>query len=333
LKKATNLLAAAAAALVTIALAACAGGPSATGNGSASGTPLALRLDWTWGAEHTGYVVADALGYYKAEGLNVTTMEGEGSAVTATILAGGKADVGIISAGEVLASVSKGLPIQSVATVVQSSPTAIVYNKDRLTVNSLKDLYGHSLGVVTESSIYKEWRAVAALNQVDFSKIKEVAVGQAIVQSILTGQVDAITGWTFNQGLQAQVKGANVGFLTFGSIGLDIPNSTIAVNNDFAAKNPEAVKAFLRATAKGWEYTIQHPDEALKLLFKAHPQMDTKYNTQKLPLVTKLMGDKFGAFNPKTWQALHDLYASQHLLGGEIKLDGQAYTNKYLPSS
>ena len=61
--------------------------------------------------------------------------------------------------------------------------------------------------------------------------------------------------------------------------------------------------------------------------------MDTKYNTQKLPLVTKLMGDKFGAFNPKTWQALHDLYASQHLLGGEIKLDGQAYTNKYLPSS
>jgi ABC-type nitrate/sulfonate/bicarbonate transport system substrate-binding protein len=105
------------------------------------------------------------------------------------------------------------------------------------------------------------------------------------------------------------------------------------VNNDFAAKNPEVVKAFLRATAKGWEYTIQHPEEALKLLFKAHPEIDTKYNTQKLPLVIKLMGDKFGAFNPKTWQALHDLYADQHMLGGDVKLDGQVYTNKYLPAS
>lgn len=313
-----------------VALSGCAAEPGPSDGEDA--TAISFRLDWSWGAEHTGYVVAEALGYYAEEGLDVTISEGTGSAVTATALAGGEAQIGVISAGEVLAAVSKDLPILSIATVVQSNPSAVIYNKDRLEVKELSDLHGTTLGTVPESSIYKEWGAVAALNDLDRSKITEVAVGQALVQALVTGQVDAITAWTFNQGLQAQVLGANVGFLTFGSLGLDVPNSTIAASRDFAAENPEAVKAFLRATAKGWEYTVANPEEALKLLFDAQPKIEVEYNTQKLPLVLELMDGTFGEFDETKWTALRSLYADQGLLGRDVELEGDAYSSEYLPS-
>lgn len=295
-------------------------------------TEISFRLDWSWGAEHLGYLVADSLGYYAEEGLDVTISEGTGSAVTATALAGGEAQLGVISAGEVLAAVSKDLPIISVATVVQSNPSAIVYDKDRLEITQLSDLYGLQLGTVPESSIYKEWSAVAALNELDRSKFTEVAVGQALVQALVTGQVDAITAWTFNQGLQAQSQGANVGFLTFASLGLDVPNSTVAASKSFAEANPEAMKAFLRATARGWEYTKANPEEALKLLFEAQPKIEVEYNTMKLPLVLELMGDTFGEFDETTWTSLRSLYADQGMLGRNVELQGDAYTSEYLPT-
>ncbi len=326
--------------LAVVALAGCSSGSSDSPSPDSSGatatdlTPLSLRLDWTWGAEHTGYVVAQQLGYYADEGLDVEITEGEGSTVTATLVANGDADLGVISAGEVLSAVSKDLPLQAVATVVQSSPTAIIYDKSKFTPTSLADLVGHSLGVVTESSTYKEWQAVAALNDVDTSQVQEVAVGDAVVQAILTGRVDAIVGWTFNQGLQVQVEGGDVGFLRFGDEGLDIPNSTIAANTDLIESNPDEVSAFVRATAKGWDYTREHPDEALQMLFEEQPEIDVDYNTQKLPLVLDLMGDPgdFGAFDADSWAQLQDLYDSQDLLGRDVTLDGEVYTTDLLGS-
>lgn len=315
-----------------LALTACAEG-SAPKTPTSELTPVSFRLDWTIGAEHTGYIVAQALGYYEDAGLDVTIAEGQGSSVTAQALAAGEDEFGVISAGEVLASVSKGLPIESIATVVQHSPTAIVYNTDKLTVESLDDLYGAKLGTVTSSSIYKEWQAVAALTGTDESKIEVIDAGQAIVQALLSGQVDAITGWTFNQGLQAQVEGADVEFLKFSDLGLDIPNSTLAVTTSFAQENPEAVAAFVEATARGWAYVAEHHDESLQMLFDAYPEIDQDYNTRKLPLVQELMGDEFGTFDSTTWEALYQLYADQGLLGEDVDLDGQVYTTEFLPAS
>lgn len=292
--------------------------------------PARLRLDWTWGAEHTGYVVADELGYYEEAGLDVAIDEGEGSAVTATLLGTGGAEFGVISAGEVLTAVSKDIPIQSIATVVQTSPTSIVYNTDIFTPTSLADLAGHTLGVVTESSTYKEWQAVSQLAGIDTSQITEVAVGQAVVQAFLTEQVDAIIGWTFNQALQAEVEGANVGTLLFADQGLNIPNSTLAVNNGWAAANPEAVAAFVDATRRGWEYTVANPEEALAILFERQPEIDVEYNTRKLPLVVDLMGDEFGAFDLTAWEQLKSLYEEQGILARDVELDGEVFSQDYL---
>ena len=166
----------------------------------------------------------------------------------------------------------------------------------------------------------------------DASKIDEIDVGQSIVPAILNGDVDAIMGWSFNQGVQAQTQGCSCEWKMFTDFGQpDVPNSTITVNSDFAKKDPKQVQAFVDATIKGWQYAADHPDEALEMLYDVYPEIDKEYNDAKLPLVLELMGtpDTFGQFDAAKWQALEDFYSEQGTLTAEVELDGGVYDAGY----
>ncbi|WP_420111817.1 ABC transporter substrate-binding protein [Pseudactinotalea sp.] len=305
--------------------------PNSVGDQGEGLTPITFRLDWIYGAQHAGYVVADELGYYDDAGFDVTIQEGEGSAVTAQIVASGQADIGVISAGEVLSAVSNGLSLRAVATVVQQSPTAVLYDADRIQLDSLDDLYGLRLGVVTESSQYKEWTAVASLNDLDTSAITEVAGGQAVLQAFINGDLDAALGWTFLDATVAQAQGINVEHLLLSDFGLTIPNSALVANVGVLEGNPGAVTRFIEATERGWDYVREHPEDALDIFFDAAPEAEVESNTVRLPIFLEHLGDDFGAFRHEEWQALHDLYAAEGLLNEEIELEGQAYDSTLLP--
>lgn len=315
----------------SLALAAC-NSPAADEGSDAEGlTSLEFRVDWVYGAQHTGYMVADKLGFYEDAGLDVTVMEGEGSSVTAQIVSSGQADMGVISAGEVLASISNGLELRAVATLVQHSPTAIIYNADRVELNSLEDLYGVDLGVATSSSQYNEWRAVAARNDVDMSQINEVAGGTAVLPSFVNGEFDAALGWTFLDGAVAQAADVNVEYLLLSDFGMEVPNSSLVANVDFLESNPEAVTRFIEETERGWNYAEENPDAALEIFFDTAPEADVESNAARLPLFLEYMGEDFGAFDEENWQALYDMYESEGLLSQEIELEGEAYDTGYLP--
>lgn len=294
-------------------------------------TKVSLLLDWTVGAEHTGYIVADKLGYYEEAGLEIEIVEGQGSATTVKVVGSGNNEFGVVSAGEVMLGVTNGVPVKAIATIVQSSPTAVVYNTDKLTVNDLTDLYGHKFGVVTQSSAYKEWQSVASVAGIDVSKIEEVDVGQSLVPAILNGDVDAMMGWTFNQAIQARLQGCACEWKLFTEFGQpDIPNSTVVVNNDFAEKSPEAVQAFVDATMKGWRYAADNPEEALKLVYEEYSEIDKAYNDEKLPAVLELMGgkDDFGKFDAEKWEALKKFYIAQGTIADDVALT-DVYDDSY----
>ena len=55
-------------------------------------TPLRLQLDWYPQPEHGGFYTAQLLGYYKAEGLDVTLLPLSQYESAATMVTSGKAD-------------------------------------------------------------------------------------------------------------------------------------------------------------------------------------------------------------------------------------------------
>ncbi|GAA4536064.1 ABC transporter substrate-binding protein [Pseudonocardia xishanensis] len=316
-----------------IALAGCSSGATATSPDPATPLAVDLRLDWTWGAQHLGYLAADRLGYFAEEGLTTTITEGEGSAVTGTVVGTGQAQFGVMAAGEVLAASSKGLDVQAVYTVLQSSPTAIVYDADKFTVSTPADLYGHKLGVAPQSTTFKEYEALGQLTGLDRGRITEVSVGAQIVPALMSGDVDAVIAFSNNQFPQLQLQGKNVGYLNFTDAGMpDTPSAAVVVNKDFAADNPEAVGAFVRAVDRGWTWVAENQAEALRMLGEARPEVNPEFAAKVLPLFLEGMGPVpgFGRFDASRWAALEKLYADQGLLGSAVTLDGGVYDGKYL---
>jgi ABC-type nitrate/sulfonate/bicarbonate transport system substrate-binding protein len=308
---------------------------AASGGDSAEPLKVTLRLDWLWGAEHTPYVLAKSLGYFADEGLDVQIDEGHGSNVTSTLVTTGKANFGVVSAGQVIVARSQDYKLQAVMNVLQHSPSGICYDTREMKLNSLKDLYGKTLGVVRASSAYNEWKAVQAINDLDASKIKEVDVGSSLVPAIVSGKVHVITGWSFNQCLQASVEGVPLASLSYKDYGLDSPNTTIVVNTDFEAEHPDAVRGFVSAVTKALKYVNDNPDEALSKFFEAQPKLKGEYNTKKLPMFMELVGDDpatFGTFNAEAWEQLQDIYVEQGVTDAPVQLDGGAYTTEFLPA-
>ena len=59
-----------------------------------------MRLDWVFGAEHSGIFVAAQKDYFKDEGIDVEILPGEGSSVTVKLVGTGDVEFGYATADQ-----------------------------------------------------------------------------------------------------------------------------------------------------------------------------------------------------------------------------------------
>lgn len=318
----------AAAALLSLLLLAtgCAGGSAGGQNSGANGATADVNfiVDYLWGTKHAGFVVADKLGYYKEEGLNVTLNEGQGSSVASQLVANGDMDFGHIQSDVGVTGVAKGLGITTVMTIHPQSPQAIIYNKAKISnLSSLEDLNGHTLGSQEGSAGSIAWDAVVAITGADVSNVKIVNTGEQLLPSIREGQVDAILGFDYDQVSALQAMGMDVGYLMMSDLGRDVPGAGVVVNNKFAETNPKAVEGFVKATNRGWKYASENPDEALKIFMEAHPRADEEWEKHRLPMVLASIGpaEKIGAIERPRFENLIKQYHDLKLIKTQPAVD------------
>ena len=80
----------------------------------------------------------------------------------------------------------------------------------------------------------------------------------------LTDAIWVYYGWG---GISAQLAGLDFDYFYFKDIDpvFDYYTPLIVANNDFLAEDPDTAKAFLSAVARGYEYAIEHPEEAAQI--------------------------------------------------------------------
>jgi NitT/TauT family transport system substrate-binding protein len=101
------------------------------------------------------------------------------------------------------------------------------------------------------------------------------------------GNVAAITGFSFTSFLNAARLGVpedDLVTLLMADYGVDLYGNAIIVNTDFAAENPEVIKGFLAAVAKGWADAIADPAAAIPALIERNPAADAALEQRRLEL-------------------------------------------------
>jgi len=239
------------------------------GTGAAQAqTPIKFSLDWKFEGPSAPFVVALEKGYFKAEGLDVTLDSGSGSVEPLNRLASGTYDMafGDINSLIKFSDANPAAGIKAIYMLYNNPPFAVVGRKS-LGINTPKDLEGKKLGAPAPDGAYAQWPIFVKENGIDASKVTIENVGFPVREPMLvSGQVDAITGFAFSSYLSVKNNLADpsdaVVFL-MSNYGVKLYGNTIMVHPKFAAEKPEAVKGFLRAFTKALKEVIADPKAAL----------------------------------------------------------------------
>ena len=151
-----------------IGLAAALAAPAA-----AQTTKLKLVLNWKYQGPQGMFFLADDKGYFKAEGLEVTLDQGNGSGAAVPLVANGTYDVGfgdINALIELAAQKPEDAPI-AVYVMFNQPPFTVAVKADS-PIKTPKDFEGKTLGGAANDGALKLFPALCKLAKIDCAKVK-----------------------------------------------------------------------------------------------------------------------------------------------------------------
>ena len=229
-----------------------------------------LQLGYIAGADQIAEVTARAMGYFKDEGLSLAIQPGGPSVDGLAIVASGRFEVGEISSSPaIMLATSQGIPIQSFAAGLQRHPYGY-FSLKKNPVRTPQDFIGKRVGVAPTGVILL--RLLLAKNKIPEKEVTIVPIG-GDMSSLLTGRVDAVTGWLSNISSLRALGDERVD-LTLWDAGVHLYAWPYYATQSTLETRPDLLVRFLRATARGWHVCRTQPDRAIEYLLKDYPQLN-----------------------------------------------------------
>jgi NitT/TauT family transport system substrate-binding protein len=255
------------------ALAACGSDDSGGGSGGGqTGKPATLKVGVIPIADVAPLYLGVKKGFFKQEKLTIKPQLAEGGAAITPAVVSGDFQFGFSNTISMLIAASKNLPIEIIASGVSGGKSASQAWDDLLvpksgSVKSPKDLEGKTIAVNTLNNIC-EVTIKASLEKkgVDVSKLKFTEVPFPDMNAALDKK--RVDGACVVEPFVSQGKAGN-------ARGIDpfyentAPDLTVAeyfTSKQYAEKNPDVVKRFVRAVNKSLDYAQAHPAEVRQVL-------------------------------------------------------------------
>lgn len=159
-----------------------------------SGRPVRIALTNT-PLPYLPVLLADALGFYRQEGLSVTIDDFSSAAKVMQAVLGGSADVGAGSYEQAIQMAAEGRQVKAFVSLLrQSSRVLVIAPKARLKINRIEDLKGAVIGVAGLGSINHVFLDYVLLKHgIAPAQVRAVAIGTAAsaVAAVQHDMVDA----------------------------------------------------------------------------------------------------------------------------------------------
>jgi len=297
--------------------------------------PVTFMLDWVPNTNHTGIFVAEANGYFEEAGLAVEIIQ-PGEVYPEAAVASGVADFGISFQEMVTLARADDVLIVSIAAVLQHNTSGFASASD-LNVDSPADFEGLRYG--SFGTPFEDPTLEVLMNCAggDFSQLEIVNTGWADPLALIAeDQIDM--AWIFYgwQGFQAQQQGIDLNVVMMEDYFDCIPDyytPVVIASEDTITIKPEAVKAFMEALSRGYDFAIQNPGEAAELLLVAVPELDAELVKASQDWLSKYYqadAPRWGEQKEEVWRGYTDWMVENGILSAPISVS-DAFTNDFLP--
>ncbi len=279
--------------------------------GALANDSLRLQLKWVTQAQFAGYYVAEAMGYYDEEGLDVTILPGGPDIAPEQVIAGGGADVITTWMPAGLAARERGVPLVNIAQPFKNGGLSMVCRKD-MGVESTADFPGKTLGVWFYGNEYPFYAWMASMGlATDGSDGGVTVLKQAFdVEALIKGEAPCISVMTYNeygQVLDAGFAPEDLTFFSYRDQGVTVLEDGLYVMED-RLNDPvfvDEMVRFVRASMKGWKYAEDHQAEAAQIVVDADQTglQTIEHQTYMMGEIAKLTAGGNGALDPADYDA------------------------------
>ncbi|MGQ2902022.1 ABC transporter substrate-binding protein [Neoaquamicrobium sediminum] len=310
---------------------------------AAAQTDIKFTLDWKFEGPAAGFFLAIDNGHFEAEGLNVTIDSGNGSVEAIPRVATGAYQMGFGDINSLIKFLDEdpSQKIRAAMVVYERPPFSIIGRKSLGVTEDPKSVEGKKLGAPPPDGAFAQWPAFVQAAGIDESKVTIESVGFPVREPMLAqGQVDGIFGFAFSSVLNLKAQGVpadDISMILMAENGLDLYGNSILINTDFAEANPDAVKGFLKALAKGFADAVADPDAGVAAVMKRNEVLNADIERERLDMANALniktpyvVENGFGGIDEaKLAQSIEYLKVSMGLKGAVGP--GDVFDASYLP--
>jgi len=233
---------------------------------------VTIQLKWVTQAQFAGYFVAQAKGFYKDAGLEVTIKPGGPDINPQQVLAGGGADVVIDWMPSALATREKGQPVVNIAQPFKRSGMMLTCRAET-GIKAPADFKGKKLGVWFFGNEYPflSWMSQLGIGTSGGADGVEVIKQGFNVDPLIQKQADCISTMTYNeywQVIDAGIPADQLVTFKYEDQGVATLEDGLYVMEDKLkdAAFVETMAKFVKASMKGWDYARANGDEAAQIV-------------------------------------------------------------------
>lgn len=302
---------------------------------------VTLRLSWRWKTEFAAIILADDKGFFAEQNIDVEILEGKGSGDVVPLIAQKEDDFGYLNLTTVSIGISKGMPIKVVAGLMGKHPSGLAFFEDK-PVNEPKDLEGKIVALAPGEAFAVIYPAFAEKWGIDTSKVNTVNLDPSVKnQAFLEGDIDVLPLYINNElPLLRTMVDKEINVLMPAEYGFNTIANGIITHQDMIDNNPDLVRRFVAAVVKGYQYTLEHPEEALEAIKLRSTELagqPEEVLLEQVKLTMSLIHSQATEGKPIGWMAEEDWDRTLDLLfstgGIETRpANVDVFTNEFVPA-
>lgn len=238
---------------------------------------ITLLLDWFVNPNHGPIVLAEELGYFADQGLEVIVEAPADPADPPKMVAAGRAEIAISYQPQLHLQVAEGMPLVRVGTLVAMPLNCLLVRADG-PIAEIADLRGGSIGFSVAGVEEALLDVLLDRGGLTLDDVTLVNVNFSLAPALMAGQVDAVIGASRNfQPNQMEIEGRPGRCFNLEEEGVPAYDELIYVANP-DRMDRDVIARFLKATELAAQYIVNHPREAWEAFAATAPELRDELN-------------------------------------------------------
>lgn len=295
--------------------------------------PVRLQLQWITQAQFAGYYVALDKGWYEEEGIDLTISPGAPDIIPIDSVTSGAADFATNLLPDLAVAIQDGKQVVSVAQIQQANGLLLI-SKKFSGIETPQDFAGKKVGVWL-GGWDTQFNALMAKEELESSDYELVSQGFSM-DSFINGELDVASAMIYNEYhvvLESGIAADELNIIDYADYGLDIPGDALFTSIQNVEDNPDLVLRMVQASLRGWQYAVEHPEEAVDIVLK-YDESGVQTREHQLAMMNEIAKlvqvtvRPIGFTDQSDVSRMIDTLASYGILSEEMRIE-TIYTNDF----